>query len=68
MKKPTLQTVENIEIHVDGHDYPKMYDSYISSATWKDSGEELTEDELYELEENESEWFNKECCERYLGA
>jgi len=45
--------IENIEIEgLDIKDYPKFCDAYISHATWKDTGEDLTEPELETLNED----------------
>ena len=39
--------LDDIEIEgVDPSDYPDFCDAFISSATWKDTGEDLTDDEL----------------------
>lgn len=47
-----LKNIEVIDIQYDTSDYPDFCDSYIVTATWKDSGKELTEEELEELNLN----------------
>jgi len=48
-----------IDITVDGvdtKDYPDFCDAYIDSAVWKDSGKDLTDEELDELNDEEREF------------
>ncbi len=48
-----MRPVTDIEIEgIDGSDYPDFCDAYISNATWEDTGEALTEEELDKLNEN----------------
>jgi len=43
----TLNQLDEIEIDgVDARDYPDFCDAFISRAVWKETGAELTEDEL----------------------
>ena len=43
----------DIEVQgIDTRDYPDFCDAYISSAVWSDTLEELTEDELEELNQD----------------
>lgn len=45
-----LDNITDIEIDgIDMTDYPDFCDAFITSATWIDSGEELTEEELDKL-------------------
>ncbi len=37
---------------IDFSDYPDFCDAYISKAYWIDTGEELSDDEMEELNEN----------------
>lgn len=45
----------NIEVDVlefDSRDYPEFSDAFIVTAFWKDSGKELTDEELDEVNNN----------------
>lgn len=45
--------IDDVEVDgIDMRDYPKFCDAYISRAMWGDTGEELTDSELEELNEN----------------
>jgi len=45
--------IEDVELGgIDFGDYPDFCDAYISGAVWKNSGIELTESELDEINEN----------------
>ena len=53
MTKVNNREVCDIEIEgIDTKDYPDFCDAFISVAYWKDTGEELTEEELEELNED----------------
>ena len=39
---------------IDFKDYPDFCDAYIESASWEDTGEELTDDELEAVNDNGS--------------
>ena len=59
--------VENVEVDgIDMADYPDMVMAYVSKATFKDSGVELDDDQLIELQENNYDAFyeslNDEVC------
>jgi len=46
---------EIVDVEVEGidmSDYPKLCDAHISRAMWGDTGEELTDTEIEELNEN----------------
>ncbi len=48
-----MRPITDIEMDgIDGADYPDFADAYISDATWADTGEALTEEELEKLNEN----------------
>lgn len=52
-RRLTSVTVQDI----DFKDYPDFCDAYIESAIWEDTGEALTEDELYQVnEDGELRW------------
>ena len=52
---------------VDMKDYPDFCDAYIESAEWADTGLPLTEDELDNLNENESEYIQEKAHESIHG-
>ena len=54
-KNDLFKDREIMDVEVDGidmGDYPKLCDAYISRAVWGDTGEELTDSEIEELNEN----------------
>ena len=55
-----LEEIENIEIEgVDTKDYPDFCDAFISYATFKDTGIELTDNELEQLMDEYPEMVNE---------
>lgn len=55
MRWTILNDRKVVEMEVDGintRDYPDFCDAFITSATWDDTGEPLTEPELAELNED----------------
>ena len=59
--------LDDIEIDgIDHHDYPDYCDAYVSNAYWKDTGEELTEDESIYLNEKYREFCYAEVWEASL--
>lgn len=53
-----LINFDNVEVdeieNIDYTDYPDFCDAFISNAHWKDTGEELTPEELDELNNDSS--------------
>ena len=46
----TLNLIGDVSMaNIDYKDYPDFCDAFIESAKWKDTGEDLTEEELDEL-------------------
>lgn len=55
-----LDNICDVEVDgIDPKDYPDFCDAYISYAVWKDTGVELTEDELSELNDKHGEFVYK---------
>jgi len=55
-----VDNITDFEIEdIDMRDYPDFCDAYISSATWIDTGELLTEDELDTLNSGYSDLVNE---------
>ena len=55
MKEQIKKERHAVDIEIEGadpSDYPKFCDAFISSASWSDTGENLTESELEELNED----------------
>jgi len=49
--------ITDIEVDgIDTKDYPDFCDAFIASAVWKDSGKDLTDEELDELNDSEREF------------
>jgi hypothetical protein len=51
-----------VDLEVDGiemSDYPKFCDAFISRATWNDTGQELTDEELEDLTSEDSDLVYK---------
>jgi len=59
-----LDNITDIEVE-DVHmwDYPDFCDAYIAYAVWEDTGEELTEDELNELNEEHRDFVYEKAFE-----
>lgn len=57
MNVANITDFEIEDIHM--WDYPDFCDAFISSAAWKDTGEELTESELEELNNEHSDLVNE---------
>ena len=50
----TLDLLDEVEIDgVDSRDYPDFCDAFISRAVWKETGVELTDDELDRIPSDE---------------
>lgn len=65
--KIDIKDVENIEVDgVDTKDYPDFSDAFFSYASYKDTGIELTEDELEQLAEDYPGMLNEMAYEYYL--
>lgn len=72
-----LNNVNVIDVEVDGldmKDYPDFCDAYISEARFADTKQPLTDDQLYELQEQNPDAFfeavNDEClsiADRYYS-
>lgn len=55
------RTVVDIEIEdIDPRDYPDFCDAYVSHAVWEDTGVELTDEELNELNDQCSDQVYEE--------
>lgn len=62
-----IDKVENIEVDgVDTGDYPDFCDAFFNRAQWKESGDELTDDELELLGEQYPELLNEMAYEHYI--
>ena len=62
-----IDLVENIEVDgVDTSDYPDFCDAYFSHAVWKETGIELTDDELEKLGDEYPCVLNAMAFEHYL--
>ena len=49
-----LSNITDIEIEgVDTSDYPDFCDAFIAGATWKDTGETLSDSEIEELNQHD---------------
>ena len=56
-----LKNIVDVEIEgIDHSDYPDFCDAFIASASWKDTGVELTDDEIEELNDKHYD-FVYEC-------
>lgn len=63
----TIDLVEDLEVDgVDTKDYPDFCDAYFSHGVWKETGIELTEDELENLAEEYPCILNAMAYEHYL--
>ena len=61
--------VEDIEVDgVNREDHPKYCDAYFSKATFADTGEELTDEQLMTLTENNPELLNESAYLKAVGA
>lgn len=62
------RTVVDIEVDgVDPSDYPDFCDAYVSRAFYDDTGESLTEAELDEFTEDNSDVVSEMAFEQCLG-
>lgn len=48
-----------------GWDYPDLADAYIAYAVWKDTGEELTDQELDELNDKHGDFVHEKAHESF---
>ena len=64
-----VSNVTNIEVDgVNQRDYPDFSDAYISYAVWKDSGRELTDEELEQLTDENGDLVNELSHEGMQGV
>jgi len=62
-----IRQIEDIAVDgVDTRDYPDFCDAYFVSATWINTGIELTEDELIELSEQYPDVLNEMAYESLI--
>lgn len=55
-----VSNITNVEMEdVHTFDYPDFCDAFVASATWGDSGEPLTEEDLEELNENHTDFVHE---------
>jgi len=67
MKTIDINDIENIEVDgVDTKDYPDFSDAFFSYAIYKDTGIELTEDELEQLAEDYPERLTEMAFQYYI--
>ena len=52
---------------VDRQDYPDFCDAYFTYGVWKNTGKELTDEELEILTDQNPEVLNEMAYESYLG-
>ena len=58
-----------VDVEVDGvdtRDYPDFCDAYFSNAVYEDTGEELTDEELEQLQDAYPEVVNEMAYEYYI--
>ena len=60
-----FKNITIVSMDVNTSDYPDLVDSYIIEAEWSDSGKELTEEDVDNLNENHHD-FVYECAWDYL--
>jgi len=48
---------------VDSRDYPDFCDAFIYTATWEDTGVELSDDELEQLNKENGDYINEEALD-----
>ena len=59
-----LSQIVDIEISgIDTKDHPDYVDAYISSANWKETGKELTEEELDQIKDEHPDFVNQQALE-----
>jgi hypothetical protein len=59
--------ITDVEVEdVFGWDYPDFSDAYISRAFWADTGKELTEEELDELNDNHRDFVHEKAHNHYF--
>lgn len=59
--------VVDVEVDgVDSTDYPDFCDAYFSNAAFEDTGEELTDEELEQLQDTYPEVVNEMAYEYYI--
>jgi len=67
MREIKLELIEDIEIEgVDTKDYPDFVDAFVSSARWKDTGKNLTEDECEAFKDEYPEVINEMAFQHYI--
>jgi hypothetical protein len=52
--------------NVDTKDYPDFVDAYVTYAVWADTGKELTEDELDQLNDSNPEIAQEHAMENLI--
>ena len=65
-----LNNLEVTDVKVDGidmKDYPDFVDAYIDSAKFVTSGEELNDEQLVELQEENSELFYEDVMDEVIS-
>ncbi len=66
----TIRIKELTDIEIEGidlWDYPDLVDAFIASAAWRDTGIELTEDELEQIDPDEAyELIHERAFDRYI--
>ena len=67
MRKIDINFIENIEVDgVDSKDYPDFCDAYFCSASWKDTGENLSDEELELLQEKYPELVHELALQKMM--
>ena len=64
-----LNNLEVTDVEVDGidmKDYPDFVDAYIDSAKFVSSGKELTDEQLVELQEENSDLFYEDVIDKVI--
>jgi len=65
--KIDINQIEDIEVDgVDPADWPDLCDSFFGSAVWKDSGKDLSDEELDDLTEQYPDLLQEMASERAL--
>ena len=67
--KYKLNNLEVTDVEVDGidmKDYPDFVDAYIDSAKFVSSGKELNDEQLVELQEENSELFYEDIMDKCI--
>jgi hypothetical protein len=60
-----FNNIEDIQIDgIDINDYPDFVDAFLGDAIWKDSGKELTDEELEDINDNHSDWVYEQTWEQ----